>query len=409
MSASVQRGISHSGGPRAGSGNGTRSRYSFEEGGHRGGPSRDRESGFYSRSFIGPIIDLTLLSHETQVQDAYYQASRVSNQVRGLVCDDRSKRRLLPFINYSSTPEVPKVCFQGQIIPILGSSFRPSTLTPHFHEVGGCSSGSLVTLGHPHTELHRWLVDSSSIRAVSSSASRCRSRSHERLGVKAKCKEKCASSSIEDHLSGCGVGFDQDAGTSVSCSQESERRPVTHCEDFFKAVGSDGSCVQCDNFWPAAPETWWVRVVAQDHTVFPKWQPISRDQGHAAMLMCLRHVEETLVPVTRPCVGGSMSLRDANKGRLSHRLRSGHEWPKVCGKVSSSTLNVCMAAIAAFHSPVSDQSLGRNTIYPGYQEAEAFSTPKNAYLGFGCGFRGPFESSFWTTGRGSFEISYSLM
>ncbi len=180
-------------------------------------------------------------------QDAYYQASHVSNQVRGLVCDDRSKRRLLPYINYSSTPEVPKVCFQGQSIPILGSSFRPSTLTPHFHEVGGCSSGSLVTLGHPHTELHLWLVDSSSIRAVSSSASRCRSRSHERLGVKAKCKEKCASSSIEDHLSGCGVGFDQDAGTSVSCCQESERRPVTHCEDFLKAVGSDGSCVQCDN------------------------------------------------------------------------------------------------------------------------------------------------------------------
>ncbi len=38
-SASIQRGISHSGGPRAGSGNGTRSRYSLEEGGHRGGPS----------------------------------------------------------------------------------------------------------------------------------------------------------------------------------------------------------------------------------------------------------------------------------------------------------------------------------------------------------------------------------
>ncbi len=34
-SASVQRGISHSGGPRAGSGNGT-SRYSYEEGDHRG-------------------------------------------------------------------------------------------------------------------------------------------------------------------------------------------------------------------------------------------------------------------------------------------------------------------------------------------------------------------------------------
>ncbi len=38
-STSIQRGVSHSGGPRAGSGNGTRSSYSLEEGGHRGGPS----------------------------------------------------------------------------------------------------------------------------------------------------------------------------------------------------------------------------------------------------------------------------------------------------------------------------------------------------------------------------------
>ncbi len=37
-SASIKRGGSHSGGHQAGSGNGTRSIYSFKEGGHRGGP-----------------------------------------------------------------------------------------------------------------------------------------------------------------------------------------------------------------------------------------------------------------------------------------------------------------------------------------------------------------------------------
>ncbi len=45
MSASVQWGISHTGGPQAGSGNGTRSRNSFEEGGHRGGPSSQQSQG----------------------------------------------------------------------------------------------------------------------------------------------------------------------------------------------------------------------------------------------------------------------------------------------------------------------------------------------------------------------------
>ncbi len=37
--AAFQRGHSHTGGSRIGSGNGTRSEYSLEEGGHRGGPS----------------------------------------------------------------------------------------------------------------------------------------------------------------------------------------------------------------------------------------------------------------------------------------------------------------------------------------------------------------------------------
>ncbi len=197
----------------------------------------------------------------------------------------------------------------------------------------GCCSGSPATPGHPHTELHRRLVDSSSIRAGSSSASRCRSRSHEGFGVKTKRKEKCASSSTEDHLSGRSVGLDHDAGSSVSCSyrvdprnsQESERRPVTHCEAVSETVGSDGSCVQRDTFWPAVHET--LAVVAQDHRVFPEGQPVSHDQGHAAMLTCLRHVEETVVPVTRPRVGGSVSSRNANDGRLPHGLGSGHEWP----------------------------------------------------------------------------------
>ncbi len=143
-STSIQRGVSHSGGPRAGSGNGTRCSYSFEEGNHRDGPSsRQRvrvlqpilhrsEEGWgvasYSRSEI-----IELLSHETKFQDAYYQASPVPNQVQWLVCDDRSERCLLPYIHSSSTPEVPKVCFRGQayqyrILP-FGLALSPLTFT----------------------------------------------------------------------------------------------------------------------------------------------------------------------------------------------------------------------------------------------------------------------------------------
>ncbi len=64
-------------------------------------------------------------------------------------------------------------------------------------------------------------------------------------------------------------------GMFVSCSdqvnshysQESQRRPVIHCQAFSKTAGSDGSCIQRDTFWPAVHET--PTVVAQDQGVLP--------------------------------------------------------------------------------------------------------------------------------------------
>ncbi len=116
----------------------------------------------------------------------------------------------------SATQEVPAVFFRGRSIFISGSSVWPCTLTPQFHEVCGCCPGSSATIGHPHTELYQRLVDISTIRADGGSASRGHSRSNERAGVKTKCQEKCAFSTTENQLSGLGVGFNHDAGTSVS-------------------------------------------------------------------------------------------------------------------------------------------------------------------------------------------------
>ncbi len=48
----------------------------------------------------------------------------------------------------------------------------------------------------------------------------------------------------------------------VHVSQESVRRPVTHCQAVSEIAGSDGSCVQCDTIWPAVHETlqWWLKT-----------------------------------------------------------------------------------------------------------------------------------------------------
>ncbi len=136
---------------------------------------------------------------------------------------------------------------------------------------------------------------------------------NESVGVKTKRQEECAFSITENHLSWGSVGFDHDAGTFVPCSdrvdprgsQESERRPVTHCQAVSEAAGSDGSCVQRDTYWPAVHET--PTVVAQDQGVLPEGKPASHDHGHAALPTCLRHVETTLVLVSGPGAGSSVS------------------------------------------------------------------------------------------------------
>ncbi len=144
-----------------GSGNGTRSRYSLKEGGHRGGSSSRKgvrviqpvlhsfkEGWRFASHFRSASIEP--LSQQTDVPDAYTQTGRVSNQVRGLVCHVRS------FVSI-----------------------------------------------HPHTQLHRRLVDSCSIRADDGSTSRCCARSHESVGVKTERQEECDFSITENHLSCC--------------------------------------------------------------------------------------------------------------------------------------------------------------------------------------------------------------
>ncbi len=166
----LQRHDSHAGGPRAGSGYGTRSESPIKEGGHRGGPSsregiRVLQPVFHSSQEGWRVASdhrsasTEPLSQSAEVQDAHAEASCVTNQVQGLVCHDRSKRRILPRIHPSVSQEVPKVRFWGQSIPISGSSLRSSTLTPHVYKSSGCSTSSIEAAGHPILNyIDDWLI-----------------------------------------------------------------------------------------------------------------------------------------------------------------------------------------------------------------------------------------------------------
>ncbi len=136
--------------------------------------------------------------------------------VSGLVRHDRSQGRILPHSHPSVSQEVPGVRFWGQRIPISGSSVRPSIINPHFHEKHRCGPGTSSSSGYSHNELHRRLVDSSSVASVGSSVSRCRSCPYERVGVTAKRQKECAFSTTENNFSWCGMGLNVDAGPPVT-------------------------------------------------------------------------------------------------------------------------------------------------------------------------------------------------
>ncbi|XP_073669465.1 uncharacterized protein [Paramisgurnus dabryanus] len=339
-----QRRVIYHSGCWAGSNNGTRSRNSLVQGSHRMCSSSQQgvrvlQPLFHSsKERRGVTSDFRSTSSEpvcckTKVQDVNYKADRHTNQIRGLVCDDRSKRRVFPHIYPPAAQEIPEVRLRGRGLPISGSPFRSISVTPYIYKVHGCSAGSITTPGHPCLKLHRRLANFSPIREYGSAASRCCADPYERTGVKAKCKEKHALSSTEDSFSWRYMGFNDNAGTSVPCScgihsfgcRQSEVRPVTHCKTISEVVGPHGSSIQCDTPWAASHET--ATVVAQNQRVFPEGQPVPSDQGHAQMSSCLRSLEETMVSLPRTDVGGSVPSSYADNGCFPHRLGSNYGEP----------------------------------------------------------------------------------
>ncbi len=104
-------------------------------------PPRDRESGFCSRYFIIPKKDgglrpnlyLRLLNHS--VMRLKFKMLTIKQDVSQIRCEDWffydiSERRLFPCIHSASTPEVAKVCFRGQSIPMSGLSMFGLALSP---------------------------------------------------------------------------------------------------------------------------------------------------------------------------------------------------------------------------------------------------------------------------------------
>ncbi len=88
-------------------------------------PRSSRETGLYSWYFIVPKKDGGVASHfrslsserlrhAAQVQNVNFETNRVTDQIRGLVCHDRSQRRILPQCQPSVSQEVMRFTFGGK-------------------------------------------------------------------------------------------------------------------------------------------------------------------------------------------------------------------------------------------------------------------------------------------------------
>lgn len=72
-----------------------------------------------------------------------------------LVSHDRAKLGILLYQDSVRTQEVPQICFWGSKFTNTNFFFfQSSFISMHLQNVHGCSSGSSVTLGHLHMEIH---------------------------------------------------------------------------------------------------------------------------------------------------------------------------------------------------------------------------------------------------------------
>lgn len=105
--------------------------------------------------------------------------------------------------NFATTQEVPDVRFRRLSLAVSGSFIQPSLISSQIHNMDGCSTGSSVTPGHPHSELHRWLADFGPVSRACTSTLGCRPHSSQISGVETGRQEMCSLSCPEDVFGGC--------------------------------------------------------------------------------------------------------------------------------------------------------------------------------------------------------------
>ncbi|KAL0195548.1 hypothetical protein M9458_009120, partial [Cirrhinus mrigala] len=237
-------------------------------------PPHVRESGFYSRYFIvpkkdgglRPIIDLRRLNRSVmKLKFKMLTIKQVVSQIRSedwFVTIDLKDAyfhvSILPqhrkFLRFAFRGEA----YQYRVLP-FGLALSPRTFTK-------CVDAALVPLRLQGIRILNYIDDWLILAASESLAVQHRDvvLAHMKaLGLRLNAKKSVLSSITEDHLSGRGMGFDHDAGTSVPCSDRrvKEGRSLT-VKQFQQLLGlmAAASNVIPFGLLYMRPLQWWLKT-----------------------------------------------------------------------------------------------------------------------------------------------------
>ncbi len=298
-------------------------------------PPLDRESGFYSRYFIvpkkdgglHPILDLRLLNRSVmRLKFKMLTIKQVVSQIRSedwFVTIDLKDA----YFHISILPHHRKFlrfafggkAYQYWVLP-FGLALSPRTFTK-------CVDAALAPLQLQGIRILNYIDDWLILAQSEQVAVRHRDvvLAHMKdLGLSLNAKKSVLppfqrttyldvvwdSTTMQAHLSPARI---ESILAMVKRVREGQSLTVKQFQKLLGLMAAASNVIPFGLLY-MRPLQWWLRTTG----FFPEGQPVSHDQGYAAVLTCLRHVEETVVPVTRPRVGGSVSSRNANDGCLPH-------------------------------------------------------------------------------------------
>ncbi len=203
------------------------------------------------------------------------------------------------------------------------------------------------------------------------------------LGLRTKRKKSVLSPLQRTTYLGGSVGFDHDAGTFVPCSdrvdprgsQESERRPVTHCQAVSEAAGlmAAASNVMPIGLLYMRPLQWWLKTKGFS----PRGNPLRMIKVTLPLPTCLRHVETPWFLSQGPVLGAPY------RRVRERRTHPSPVWgPAVCGEVISlgtSTGSRCWPCFQALKYFLPDLRGHQVLVAPTTQRWSLISTTKEVW------------------------------